>query len=133
MQRQFSRFAVAGVIGFVIDTGVLYLMLWLGLGYFAGRALSFVCAACATWQLNRRYTFTLSHSESVFVEWLRYLAAMSLGGGVNYGAYSAVVSLVDPTPWLPALAVATGSVAALVVNFATAKWWVFKHARANHL
>ena len=130
MQRQLVRFLFAGGIGFLVDTGVLYLMLWLGFGYYAGRAISFLCAVWATWQLNRRYTFTSSRNESIWAEWTRYLAAMSVGGCVNYAAYSAVVSMVRPAPWLPLLAVAAGSIAGLVVNFATAKWWVFKHARS---
>ena len=48
MQRQLVRFVFAGGIGFVADTAVLYLMLWLGLGYFAGRAVSFLCAVWVT-------------------------------------------------------------------------------------
>ncbi|MGN6652249.1 GtrA family protein [Trinickia sp.] len=132
MQRQLIRFVFAGGIGFVVDTAVLYLMLWLGLGYFAGRAVSFLCAVWVTWQLNRRITFSASGHQSAWAEWVRYLAAMSVGGGVNYAVYSGVVSMVRPAPWLPLLAVAAGSTAALLVNFATAKWWVFKHARSNH-
>ena len=132
MQRQLVRFVFVGGIGFVVDTGVLYLMLSLGLGYFAGRAVSFLCAVWATWQLNRRVTFAAPQTQSPWVEWLRYLAAMSVGGGVNYAVYSGVVSMLRPAPWLPILAVGAGSAAGLLVNFATAKWWVFKHARSNH-
>lgn len=128
---QLARFLVAGVMGFLVDSGVLYLTLWLGLGYFAGRGVSFFCAVWTTWQINRRYTFVASLRQSVWAEWWRYLAAMSVGGGVNYAAYSAVVSLLPPASWLPVLAVAAGSVAGLTVNFATAKWWVFRRARSN--
>jgi putative flippase GtrA len=130
MQRQLVRFAFAGGVGFLVDTAVLYLMLWLGLGYFAGRAISFLCAVWSTWQLNRRFTFASSHTQSVWAEWVRYLAAMSVGGCVNYAAYSAVVSSFHRAVWLPVVAVAAGSIAGLAVNFATAKWWVFKHARS---
>jgi putative flippase GtrA len=130
MRRELARFLVAGVLGFVVDTGVLYLMLWLGLGYFAGRAVSFLCAVWTTWQFNRRYTFASSRQESVWAEWWRYLTAMSAGGGVNYAAYCGVVSSLHPAPWLPVLAVAGGSIAGLVVNFATAKWWVFRRTRS---
>lgn len=128
MQRQLVRFVFVGGFGFLVDTAVLYLMLWLGLGYFAGRAVSFLCAVFATWQLNRRFTFASSPSGSVWKEWGRYLAAMSVGGCVNYAAYSGVVSMLPSSPWLPVLAVAAGSIAGLAVNFATAKWWVFKQA-----
>jgi putative flippase GtrA len=39
--------------------------------------------------------------------------------------------MVRPAPWLPLAAVACGSIAGLAVNFTTAKWWVFKHAKSN--
>jgi putative flippase GtrA len=126
MRRELLRFVIAGVLGFVVDAGVLYIALAAGLGYFAGRAVSFLCAVWATWQINRRYTFVSDRSESAWVEWWRYLAAMSAGGGVNYGAYSATVLTLKGLPFLPIVAVAAGSLAGMVVNFATAKLWVFR-------
>jgi putative flippase GtrA len=127
MRQQVIRFVIAGVVGFVVDAGILYLALAVGLGYFAGRAVSFLCAVWATWQINRRYTFTSGRSESVWVEWWRYLAAMSVGGVVNYGAYSATILTLKGLPFLPIIGVAVGSLAGMVVNFASAKLWVFKH------
>jgi putative flippase GtrA len=126
MRRELVRFVIAGVFGFVVDAGTLYIALAAGLGYFAGRALSFLCAVWATWQINRRYTFISDRSESAWVEWWRYLAAMSAGGVVNYGAYSATVLTLKGLPFLPIVAVAVGSLAGMVVNFATAKLWVFR-------
>ena len=126
MRRELVRFVIAGVFGFVVDAGVLYIALAAGLGYFAGRAVSFLCAVWATWQINRRYTFTSNQEDSAWAEWWRYLAAMSAGGFVNYGAYSATVLTLKGLPFLPIVAVAAGSLAGMVVNFATAKLWVFK-------
>jgi putative flippase GtrA len=126
VRQQVIRFVIAGVVGFVVDAGILYLALAVGLGYFAGRAVSFLCAVWATWQINRRYTFTLGRSESAWVEWWRYLAAMSVGGVVNYGAYSATVLALRGPPFLPIVGVAVGSLAGMVVNFVSAKLWVFK-------
>ncbi|SDH63942.1 GtrA family protein [Paraburkholderia phenazinium] len=126
MHRQVLQFVIAGVVGFVVDAGILYLTLALGLGYFAGRAVSFLCAVWATWQINRRYTFAAARTESAWVEWWRYLAAMSVGGVVNYCAYSATVLTLKGIPFLPVVAVAVGSLAGMVVNFASAKLWVFK-------
>src|SRR6185437_12886929 len=56
-RRQFLRFALAGVVGFVVDAAVLYALLALGLGYYLGRVFSFLAAAFTTWQINRRHTF----------------------------------------------------------------------------
>ena len=126
IRQEFLHFALAGAVGFLVDVGVLYLMLALGMGYYLGRAVSFLAAAFTTWQINRRYTFSAGGGGHWSVEWLRYLAAMLGGGAVNYGCYAALVYGLPKTAWLPALAVAIGSVAGLAVNFLTAKFWVFK-------
>lgn len=125
-RRQFLRFALAGVVGFVVDAAVLYALLALGLGYYLGRVFSFLAAAFTTWQINRRHTFAAQADGRWFREWLHYLLAMSGGGILNYLVYGAVVALVAHRPWLPALAVAAGSVAGLAANFLTAKFWVFR-------
>jgi putative flippase GtrA len=126
MRQQVIRFVIAGIVGFLVDASVLYLALAVGLGYFAGRAVSFLCAVWATWRINRHYTFTSGRRESAWVEWWRYFAAMSVGGAVNYGAYSATILTLKGLPFLPIVGVAVGSLAGMVVNFASAKLWVFK-------
>ncbi|WP_429454508.1 GtrA family protein [Paraburkholderia sp. 40] len=113
--------------GFVVDAGVLWIALRLGLGYFAGRAVSFLMAVWVTWQVNRRFTFPDRRAGSAWHEWWRYLAAMSAGGGVNYAVYSAAVLTLPRSIFLPFCGVALGSLAGLVVNFASARWWVFRH------
>lgn len=125
---QMLRFGVAGVLGLLVDVAVLYLMLALGLGWYAGRLLSFLAAVWTTWQFNRRYTFSgAAPAQSLWQEWWRYLAAMLGGGVVNYGGYLLVLQLCRPAPWLPLLAVCAGSVVGMVVNFLSAKFLVFKH------
>lgn len=125
-RHQLLRFAAVGTAGFVADVLVLYLCLALGLGYYAGRAVSFLAAVWVTWQLNRRYTFASPSGRSAWAEWSRYLVAMLGGGVVNYLAYSAVVSFAPGLPFLPVVAVAAGSLAGMFVNFSSAKFLVFK-------
>jgi putative flippase GtrA len=129
--RQFARFAAAGVVGFVVDATVLYALLGLGLGYYLGRVFSFLAAAFTTWQINRRHAFAAEADGRRIHEWLRYLLAMSSGGILNYVVYGCIVALVIHRPWLPALAVAAGSVAGLAANFLTAKFWVFRGKGAD--
>lgn len=132
---EFLWFCAVGVLGFVVDAGVLYASaVWIG--WLAGRVLSFLTAASATWWLNRRYTFTQKNPEdqppqTVGRQYLRYLLSMMAGGLVNYGCYVATLH------WLkiPAAALAgvgIGSIAGLGVNFTLARWLVFRrsHARA---
>ncbi len=122
--RQLGSFAVAGVLGFVVDVGVLYGAMALGAGWIAGRLLSFVAAAYSTWRFNRRFTFAATASP--WREWWRYLASMTGGMLVNFLVYSLALSLLPAAWWTPGLAVACGSVAGMAVNFASAKLFVFK-------
>ncbi len=139
MRRQLLRFLIAGALGFAVDASVLWAALAVGQGYFAGRALSFLAAVWTTWQLNRRYTFRDPHAarstststprpQSAWREWWQYLLAMSLGGAVNYAVYSLVVLHAPASRWLPFEGVALGSIAGMAVNFAGARWWVFRRA-----
>lgn len=127
---QLLRFAVTGAVGLLADVAVLYCALALGSGPYLGRALSFLAAVLLTWRLNRRYTFAPSTPAAAAVsqwrEWWRYLGAMTGGALLNLGAYTLSLSLLPPAAWAPALAVAIGSLAGMALNFATAKFFVFK-------
>jgi putative flippase GtrA len=129
-RRQMARFACAGVAGLAVDVAVLYLALALGLGFYAGRVVSFLCAVFATWRINRRYTFAGENAGAGRVaawrEWWLYLAAMTAGGLVNYAAYGAAIALGPRVALMPMAAVAIGSLAGMAVNFASAKLLVFK-------
>ncbi|MBY0557795.1 MAG: GtrA family protein [Burkholderiaceae bacterium] len=123
---QLLRFAFSGVLGCIMDVTLLYLALQLGANFYSGRVLSFLGAVWLTWRLNRRYTFTAS-SRSAWQEWWRYLTAMLGGGAVNYAVFSALVYSLPEYFWLPALAVAVGSLAGMTVNFLAARYFVFTH------
>jgi putative flippase GtrA len=126
MKRQIQRFAIAGVVGFTVDASVLFLALLGGLGYLAGRLVSFLAAAYVTWQINRRFAFRGSRKEKSHGQWWRYLAVMALGAGLNFAVYCAVVHVLGHSTVFILLAAAAGSGAAMVMNFSAAKWWVFK-------
>ncbi len=138
MSSQLLRFGLVGGLGYVVDSGVLYAMLSLGLGFGTGRLLSFLCAVLTTWLLNRRFTFTelpsgkRPDSEGKYPlirEGLRYLAAMSFGGVLNVGTYAAVMAIFSYHAALPAIGVAAGSLVGMVANFVSAKWWVYSQKR----
>lgn len=132
-QSEFLRFAVIGSIAFVIDTIVLYAMLWIGLGHYRGRAVSYLTALTFTWNGNRRITFasTRAHGgQAVAAEWLRYLMANLTGGLVNYSMYAWLVSAFPLVRANPVLGVAAGAIAGLSVNFTLSKLLVFRGKRS---
>lgn len=126
MGAQLLRFGIVGAAGFVVDASVLYVSLHFGSGYYFGRALSFLLAVWTTWQLNRRFTFSVRDRKNVWREGGKYLMAMSVGGIVNYATYCALVATLPKHWFLPLLSVAVGSVAGLMVNFFIARHWVYK-------
>ncbi len=128
--REFLSFGVVGAIGFVADVGVLYLASP-HLGWYGGRVLSWTAAATATWLLNRHFTFRARRSgASIAREYLHYMLTMLGGALVNYAAYVLTLHWVGGS-WGPALGVAAGSCAGLVVNFASARYLVFRAAREH--
>lgn len=127
------RFGIVGGIGFLVDAGVLYAMLTLGLGPYSGRVVSFLAAATATYILNRSFTFrrdsrsdTHPGPSNPMGEWLVYLGLMVIGGLVNYGTYAAAVALSEHVHRYPVIGVALGSIAGMAINFWTSKTMVFE-------
>ena len=126
-RRQILLFAVSGAIGFVIDAGIVQLLVReSGMNPYGARVLSFLAAATTTWCFNRRYTFAGHGGASRRRELARYLIAMAFGFVLNYGAYALCVATWPLVRSWPAIGVAVGSVAGAVVNFLTSKYWIFR-------
>jgi putative flippase GtrA len=129
LSAQFLRFGLVGVVGFLVDAGLLRLLLHYGLGYYGGRVISFLAAATTTWILNRSFTFRRD-APSAFAhpatEWLSYLGLMLIGGAANYGAYALAIATSETVRAHPELGVALGSLAGMVINFWTSKRMIFE-------
>lgn len=120
------KFALVGVAGFLVDAGLLTLINPL-VGPYSGRLVSFAAAVFTTWLLNRRLTFADRRGAGpLWREFAAYFAAMAVGGAVNLAVYTLLVTFVAPVAQIPALGVAAGSLAGLIVNFALAHRFVFK-------
>ena len=126
LERQFLCFAGVGTIGFLVDAGVLYLVLsTTGLGFYFGRLISYLAAATVTWALNRRYTFQDSAPRGKARQWARFLAVNAGGGLANYAIYSLLVFQFAFFREWPVLAVGAGSLTGLAINFTASKFLVF--------
>ena len=126
MIRQVLFFAVAGVIGLIVDVAVLY-ALRDAIGPFYGRAVSFFAAVAATWLVNRSITFReRSSGLSRKREFTAYFTLMLAGGAVNYATYSALVLGSGVVRQHLFLGVAAGSLAGMLVNFLTSRYLLFR-------
>lgn len=126
MVRQIFLFAIAGVIGLVVDIAVLYALSGL-IGPFYGRAVSFFAGVVATWTVNRSLAFRgRSSGLSLKKEFAAYLVLMLGGGVVNYGAYSILVLWSDLVRQYLFLGVAAGSLAGMGVNFLSSRYLIFR-------
>jgi putative flippase GtrA len=118
-----------GIVGFVVDAGVLMLIADI-LGPYVGRLISFVLAVFTTWALNRSFTFN-EHTSGLPLraELRRYFSAMIAGGIANYAIYAALVYFVEIIARWPVIGVGIGSLVGLTINFSLAKKWIFKSER----
>ncbi|HJT44077.1 MAG TPA: GtrA family protein [Rhizomicrobium sp.] len=125
------RFAVIGALGVPVDWCVLQLMVHWGYGPYAGRILSWFCAATFTWAGNRYFTFAGARAHGILAtaqEWLRFLAANAVGGLVNVGLYSVLVRFAPPPFNDLTIALVLGVLLGLVFNFTLSKKLVFQNA-----
>lgn len=131
--RAIGLFAIGGVIGFVVDAGVVQALV--GLAHwnaYVARLVSFLAAATVTWWWNRRHTFAgRSSGRSAHSEWLHWMVLMSVGAVVNYGVFAACLMLFPVLHRWPAVAVAAGSAVAALVNFTTARGVLFRHPETS--
>ncbi|TNC10230.1 GtrA family protein [Methylobacterium terricola] len=125
---QFLRFCAVGLVGFLVDAGLLLAAVGLGLPPLAGRLLSWLAAASTTFALNRIVTFGDAAAAPVWRRWLLFLAANGLGGAVNYGVFGLVLGVAAPTGPRLVVALAAGTLAGLALNFWLSRRVVFRPA-----
>ncbi|WP_413891676.1 GtrA family protein [Candidatus Skiveiella danica] len=133
LRKQFLVFGAVGTVGFIIDSAVLYATAgWLG--WYGARALSFVAATTANWQLNRHFTFrsAIAAKRAGFKhltrQYFSYLASMGGGALLNYAVYAAIIDR-STHPLAPLTGVAAGSIAGLMVNFFSARYLLLRRGQ----
>lgn len=113
--RKLIRFGIAGGIGFIVDAGVLALLLHLTpLGPFLARLIAIAVAMIATWSFNRAFTFGRS-GRSLAVEGFRYGSVGVTTAFLNYALYS--ILLISLPMLQPLAAMVFASAASMVFSF----------------
>ena len=126
LPQGFAAFLVVGGVGFVVDAAVLALLVHsYGWGPYSSRLVSFAAAVTVTWALNRTFVFSAGRTTSRRREYSRYLLVQAVGMVINFGVYSLCIASSPVMNRWPVLALAVGSAAALIWNYAGARWFVF--------
>mgnify|MGYP001814380377 CR=1 FL=1 len=123
---QVMRFGIVGAVGFVIDGGLLWLLIALNLNPYLARALSFPIAVVATWTLNRNWTFRSTRDARKQGQFRLYVGIQLVGSLTNYIVYSAVIRVFGTGSMTIFLAFAFGSFLGAFINFFGARLLVFR-------
>jgi putative flippase GtrA len=131
--REIALFAVGGLIGLLVDAGVVQALVSLaGWNAYAARAVSFLLAATVTWWWNRSRTFAgRASGRKAHAEWLQWIGLMGVGALVNNGVYVALLLTVPGLHRWPAIPTAAGSAVAALVNFSAARAVLFRQSRTR--
>lgn len=122
--KKLFRFGIAGGLGFIIDAGVLTLLLHLTpLDPFTARLIAIAWAMVTTWAFNRTFTFDRS-GRSLAVEGFRYGSVGVTTALVNYGLYSALLLSLPTLQPLVAMVLATA--ASMLFSFYGYSRFVFR-------
>ncbi|MBK1648473.1 GtrA family protein [Rhabdochromatium marinum] len=136
MDPVLRRFVVIGGLGFIVDAGLLALMISAGSGLYAARALSFPVAVTVTWYFNRIWTFRDGATDRPGREFAYYLMVQIVAALANFAVYAALLRFLfaeRASMAVPALIAGAGI--GLVINFTGSKVIVFvdrKIANPHH-
>ncbi len=123
----FLRFGLVGIVGFVVDAGVLLALVSLaGWGPISARLVAVPTAVFATWLLNRSFTFPEAQGGPAWPSLARYAAVSAAGAGVNFVVYTSLVLASSFLAAYPLLPLGVASVVAMVVNYLGSKHFAFR-------
>ncbi|MBE7219096.1 MAG: GtrA family protein [Caulobacteraceae bacterium] len=141
--RGLFAFLAVGVVGLVVDLGLLFVLERAGLPLAIARAVSLPAATLVTWLLNRRHTFA-SSGRKAHHEALRYAAVAAAAQSVNYVAALAIASILRSEPHLAVAVLSltrhmphaidmvsafTGAVIATLFSYTGQRFFTFGDAR----
>ncbi len=123
---QFSQFGVVGVVGFLVDTAVVYAVRG-AVGLYVAGTLAYAVAVTTTWWLNRIWTFRgLGNVGPVHRQWAKFVIVNLPGLCLNLGTYFALVATVPLCAVHPVIAIFAGAVAGMFANFTLSRAVVFR-------
>ena len=123
---QFVVFGMVGVIGFLVDTAVVYATRD-AVGLYVAGTLAYAVAVTTTWWLNRVWTFRgRGRVVPIGRQWAIFVMASLPGLCLNLGTYFVLVTVVPLCATHPVIAIAAGAVAGMFTNFTLSRTVVFR-------
>lgn len=133
---QFSKFLLVGGLNFLIDLGVLNLLIFatgIAAGFYAStfKAVAFLVAVTSSFLWNKFWTFRALSVEHAGLQFVEFFLVSSVGLGINVGSFALLNDAIgpqfgtDPRTWA-SVAAGGAAVVGLVWNFLGYKFFVFK-------
>ena len=122
------KFALAGLVGFAVDAGVLHLGLSLGLSAAAARAISIISAMQITFLINGLLIFKCVTRRNFAGHWAAYMVASGFGNFCGYMIFITLTSLHGSLLSKTWIAFPASTFAAYLINFTGARLLVFRTA-----
>ncbi|MCI0574448.1 MAG: glycosyltransferase family 2 protein, partial [Myxococcaceae bacterium] len=128
---QVVQFLTVGALGTVVNLGVLTALLALGGALRLSVAVAICVSMVFNFLLNRRFSFGGAREGNILRQFVRFVAACSVGAAVNYGVTLALTTRLPDLP--PQGAALAGVVAATALNFIASRFLVFRavHVRSS--
>ena len=125
LKTQLPRFLLVGGSAFAADVIYTKVMLLLfAVPIVPLRVSSFLIFSALVWYANRTYSFQ-AKTPPTFREYLKFMASVSVGGGVNVAVSSYVLHTYTTLPLLTTLSIAIGVASGMVFNFLAMRYLVW--------
>lgn len=126
MMREMLRFGAVGAIGFVVDGGLLWVLVANDVNPYLARAFSFPIAVIVTWWANRCWTFQSAPISRPLHQFNRYFSVQVIGALSNFTIYSGFLLVLGEAPTIAALGFFVGSFVAMFLNFFGSRVYAFR-------
>jgi dolichol-phosphate mannosyltransferase len=125
---QLMQFLFVGGMGTLVNLAALTLFLGMHMAMQASVAAAILVSMCFNFVLNRRFSFSAARGGSWTRQFLKFIAASSVGALINYATTFLVLSRAPDTR--PQIAALIGIAVGTAFNFAASRYLVF---RAFHI
>ncbi|MDX9963575.1 GtrA family protein [Desulfobacter postgatei] len=127
LDPSFSKFVIAGTLGFLIDGGLLIILMDLDWDISISRACSFLSAVSATFIINRTWTFETKGRRTLRLEYAYYFSTQLAGAGINLSVFFLFLYFYPKFQDFPLIPFAFGAGIAMIFNYLISKKFIFIH------